>query len=389
MYKMKIMKLKNNTNFSFFLLTFLILFVSVSYAQDAKKIKSIIKASSQEIYQNPDKVIATGNKIVDNAGNDVNIKIRGYKLISDAYSSKRDYQKSLEYLMKANELLPKSNDKLLKIFIITKAGIQYHQLKIYDKAIQYLDQAEQLCLQYEVRDSVRFSLGINYIVRGFIYKEKLNCDIAIAFLDRGINEISQSKNIAESASKLSIAKYNKGNCYILMSDNKSAIKSFLDAISLAKKTNALSLQAFAQKGLAQVYTIEGKYTEAIELLLDAQKISSTVNDLVLNQEIYKGLSENYLAINEWNNYQKYQFKYLVTQTKLKYNEREPISDLLNKKENEVTIKLKSNSLKYMFGIVILLLASLLVIVFVLFYVRKSKRTIHKLKLEINNLQHKK
>lgn len=392
MYKMKAMKLKKNLIFPFLLFIFLMIFGSVLNAQNTKKTDSIIKiikASSQEIYQNPNTAISTGKEIVANAGNDINIKIRGYKLISDAYSSKRDYEKSLEYLIKANALLPKSNDKLLKISIITKAGIQYHQLKIYDKAIQYLDQAEQLCLQYQVRDSVHFSLGINYIVRGFIYKEKLNCDIAIAFFDRGINEISQSKNVSGSASKLSIAKYNKGNCYILMSDNTSAIKSFLEAISYAKLNNALSLQAFAQKGLAQVYTIEGKYKEAIELLLNAQEMSIDVNDLVLNQEIYKGLSENYLAINEWGNYQKYHSKYLKTQTKLKENERKSISDLLNEKENEVNKKLKSEVPNYMLGILITFLVFLLLVILVVLSVKKSKRTIEKLDAVIKDLQHEK
>lgn len=28
------------------------------------------------------------------------------------------------------------------------------------------------------------------MVRGFIYKEKLNCDIAISFFDKGIKELS-------------------------------------------------------------------------------------------------------------------------------------------------------------------------------------------------------
>ena len=384
------LKFKNSRSFCF-LLFFTLGFFSNQYlyAQSSKKIDSIIKASAQEIYRNPKKVIVIGENIVNFAGNNIDLKIRGYKLISDAYSSSRDYQKSLEYLIKANELLPKSNDELLKVMVITKAGVQYHQLKIYDKAIQYLDQAEQLCLQYQDRDSVRTSLGINYIVRGFIYKEKLNCDIAIAFFDRGIKEISQSKNINESASKLSIAKYNKGNCYILMSDNNLAIKSFLEAIMHAKQVNALSLQAFAKKGLAQVYTIEGKYKQAIELLLDAEKISSTVNDLVLNQEIYKGLSENYLAINEWNNYQDYHSRYIDTQTKLKDNERKSISDLLNEKQIEVIKKLKSSVSNYMFGIVFLTITSLFAVVFVIIYSRKSKKAINKLRAEINNLQNDK
>ncbi|HSD15408.1 MAG TPA: hypothetical protein VLB74_12225, partial [Flavobacterium sp.] len=241
--------------FSGFLLLGLLLFGLGSYAQDTNRIDSILKQNSLEMYKNPDKVIATGKQLLKEKGNDVDVKIAIFKLISDGYSAKRDYQKSLEYVIKANELLPQTKNKRLKISIVTKTGIQYHQLKIYDKAIQYLDQAEKLCLEYSKPDSVHVSLGINYVVRGFIYKEKLNCAIAINFFDRGISEILKSNNIKSSANIISIAKYNKGNCYLMMSNNASATKSFLESITYAKMIKANSLQAFAQKGLAQVYTI--------------------------------------------------------------------------------------------------------------------------------------
>ncbi|MGH2664279.1 tetratricopeptide repeat protein [Flavobacterium sp.] len=380
------MRLHINLSFVFFVFVSLTMFTGASYGQSTKNLDSILKANVSEMYGNPDKVIAAGKEVVSKAGNDVDIKIRGYKLISDGYSSKRDYEKSLEYVIKANQLLPQSNDELLKISIISKTGIQYHQLKIYDKAIQYLDQSEQLCLEYPVRDSVRVNLGINYIVRGFIYKEKLNCDIAITFFDKGINEILLSKNSVINASKLSIAKYNKGNCYMQMSDNKAAIESFQEAINFAKQIEANSLQAFAQKGLAQVYTLEGKYTEAIVLLQDALTMSSNVNDLVLNQEIYKGLSENFLAINQWDNYQKYRLNYLETQSKLKRRERKSVSDSLKEKENEEKKQLESDISSFFSGIVILFFVLLLVVVLFALSIRRSKLTIEKLQGIVKNLQ---
>jgi tetratricopeptide (TPR) repeat protein len=383
------MKVSVNLYFTFFLSVALLLSDGLLYAQNTKRLDSIIKASTLEMYGNPDKVIADGKEIVKQAGNDIDIKIRAYKLISDGYSSKRDYQKSLEYVIKANELLSQSGDRLLKIMIISKAGIQYHQLKIYDKAIQYLDEAEQLCLEYPIRDSVHVNLGINYIVRGFIYKEKLNCDIAISFFDRGINEILKSKDLLVNASKLSIAKYNKGNCYLLMSDNKLATKSFQEAIVFAKQIDANSLQAFAQKGLAQVYTLEGKYAEAIALLQEALKISMNVNDLVLNQEIYKGLSENYLAINEWSSYKNYRLKYLQTQTELKESERKSISNSLNKKEDDEKKKLEKEISFFIYGIAILFLILLLAVVFFVLSVKKAKHTIGALDEHIKKLQNEK
>lgn len=373
---------KNNIKIIFLISIFFIA-KSNCFGQDEKKFDSIIKATVVEMYVNPDKVIKIGKNIVSKS-TDVNTKIKAYKLISDGYSSKRDYQKSLEYVIKANNLISQSDDKLLKILITNKVGIQYHQLKIFDKSIQYLDESEKLCLEYPTRDSVRLLLGTNYTVRGFIYKEKLNCDIAIAFFDKGINELKQSKEEDTKSGKLSIAKYNKGNCYILLSEYDLAIKSFEEAIFDAKKTNALSLQAFALKGLAQVYTLEGKYNQAISFLKEAEGISSDVNDLVLNQEIYKGLSENYLAKNDMEKYKISQVKYLQTQQRLKESERKSISDLITEKEKEINTKIENDNPSYYMGFIIFL-CLIGIIIFVLYY-KKSKLEIEKLDKDIKLLQ---
>jgi hypothetical protein len=63
------------------------------FAQDQKKIEQLIKSSNNEMYENPDKVISTGLKIIQLVKNNIDLKIKAYKLISDGYSSKRDYQK--------------------------------------------------------------------------------------------------------------------------------------------------------------------------------------------------------------------------------------------------------------------------------------------------------
>ncbi|WMW77782.1 tetratricopeptide repeat protein [Flavobacterium sp. 20NA77.7] len=336
-----------------------------------------------EMYENPDKVIATGLKIIQLSGNNTDLKIRAYKLISDGYSSKRNYQKSLKFLIKALELLPKSENKLLKISIDTKAGIQYHQLNIYESAITYLDRAEKMCLEYPIPDSVNSFLGVNYIVRGFIYKEKLNCDIAISFFDKGIKELSLNNKALENASRISIAKYNKGNCYILNGQNKLAEQSFKEALYFAKKVNAKSLEAFALKGIAQIYKLYGKYEAAITELNHAYRIANKVNDLVLNEEIYKGLSENYLALNNTEKYQSYQLKLIQTQTKLKENERASIENLLA--ENYTNLENKSNSEFSNFWLIFFVASGVIVALVFLFLSNKINKSIQILEVKIKQI----
>ncbi len=380
-----IFKKLKNISVPFFFVIILMITASQSYAQDKKRLDSIVKSASNQMYSNPDNVIKSGAIILKEAGKNYDYKIMGFKLISDGYSAKRDYEKSLEYVMKANQLLSYSNDQLLKISTLNKIGIQYHQLKIYDKAIEYLDQSEHLMMEYPTPDSIRTYLGRNYIVRGFIYKEKFNCEIAIDFFDRGIIELQKTRTkIVNSA--ISIAKYNKGNCYILMLNNKLAKQNFEEANQYAKDINALSLQAFALKGLAQVYTLEGNYQLAISTLNNAFLLSSSVDDLILNQEIYKGLSENYLALNNWEEFKKYQNKFISTQKLIKDRERKSVSESLNLKDESLKLELKNEISKYYYKFIAAAFVIIfLVISFVLFIKNKVKK-IRQFRSEIQSLQ---
>lgn len=378
----------NNSTYRLYLSIISLLIMHSVYAQNTKKLDSILKVASNEIYINPDNVIKIGNDFVKNSGDNIEYTIKGYKLISDAYSSKRDYKKALEYLIKASELLDQTNNKLLKINIINKTGIQYHQLKVYDKAMQYLDQAEQLIAEYPVKDSIHIELGKNYMIRGFIYKEKLSCAIAIGYIDRGIAEFKKGDKI-EVASKISIAIYNKGNCYLLLNNNKLALASFKESALMAKEVKASSLEAFALKGSARVYTLEGKHTEAIKALNEALNLASEVNDLILNQEIYKGLAENYLAVNDWNQFKVNQLKFIEVQKLIKDGERVSVSESIGVKEAELKSKRSELANKFYYLLLALFLILILIILFFYVIIKRKTKEIEGIKSQIYILQNKK
>jgi tetratricopeptide (TPR) repeat protein len=381
---MKLNKL-NSAIIPFYRVVILLMMALPTSAQNKIRLDSIVKSASNQMYINPDIVIKSGLIVLKEAGKNIDYKILGYKLISDGYSAKRDYEKSLEYVMKASQLLSYSNDQLLKINTLNKIGIQYHQLKIYDKSIEYLDQSEHLMLDYPVPDSIRGYLGINYIVRGFICKEKFNCEIALDFFDRGIIELQKTKT-KRGNSAISIAKYNKGNCYILMLNNQLAKQNFEQAFEYAKGINALSLQAFALKGLAQVYTLEGNYQLAIETLNNAMVLSSSVDDLILNQEIYKGLSENYLAINKWDEFKIHQNNFLTTQKLIKDRERKSVSESLDIKEASLSQELKVEISNYYYKFIGSLIIIIFLVIAFLFLIRNKVKNIRQLRAEISSLQ---
>ncbi|MFT3793317.1 tetratricopeptide repeat protein [Flavobacterium sp.] len=367
------------------LLVFGILIPVSLVAQTKKEIDSLYKIGTLEVYEHPDVSIRIGQQIYQKSKGDVLQQIHALIMISDAYSSKRDYQQSLHYATQAKKLAQQTDNRVIQIKILTKTATQCQQLKIYDKAIENLDEAERISLTYPHQDSIRFLLGNCNAIRGFIYKDQLNCDIAISYFDKSIAQYARVKSPMTHAN-LSIVTYNKGNCYIQLSDDAAAKNSFSQSIAFAKSVHAKSLLAFAQKGLAEVLTLEGKYNEAIGQLTEAEAISTDVGDLVLNQGIYKGLSENYLAVNQWASYQKYQQRYLDTQQQIKISERQSVSDSLDEQQKTQNGKLAQIKSWYILAILALIVLAFGAVVGFVFFEKKGRKKVALLQKAIKELQ---
>ncbi|MFA7445202.1 MAG: tetratricopeptide repeat protein [Flavobacteriaceae bacterium] len=340
---------------------------------------------AQSIYEAPDKVIEKGNRMLENP--DVTTRIEGLILISRAYSSKRDYQKSLEYALEAKSLLSKTDNVLSYIKVMDRIAIQYEQLGIYDKAFETLNEYESLCLEYPVADSVRRYLGNNYLVRGFVYKNQLNCEIAIGYFNKSISEYLKI-NTKQINANLSIATYNKGNCYIMLSDYQEAKANFTESADFADKVLAKSLKAFAYKGLAEVYTLEGSYTQAIELLDHALEISDNVGDLVLNRGIYEGLSQSYLAIDNMEKYQLYNAKFAETQDEIRTSERQSVDDSIRVYEETLQTQLQQDKPRFVYGVTAVLLGCFLLLGLIVFNEKRTRKKVNSLQKQIEILQKK-
>lgn len=352
-----------------------------SFAQVTPAVDSILKQAKLDIYEKPGSVIKMGDSIYNSPKSSIEDKVMVLMLVSDAYSSKRDYQKSLKYFLLANELSKKSNNISLQIKMLTKTGVKYQQMQVYDKAIHFLDESDKLIAANPSADSTNFTKATNYVVKGLIYKDQLNCDIAISYIDKGIAVFKKANTIMNQPT-LSISYYNRGNCYVLLKDFEAAKQSFQLAIDYADKVHANSLKAFAQKGLAEVYYNEKKYDKAITLLQDAINISKNVGDLVLNRGLYISLANNYLAVNNWEGYQKYNRLFLENQSIIKESERRSIGDSIDEL-TAINKQRLSSSQKQYFTIIAIL--SLLIIASVLLLIRyqiRSRKSLELLNSEV-------
>jgi len=335
----------------------LLLYFQMLNAQE--NFEDLFEKATMEVYERPNNAIKLAMELFETAETSRR-KVSLDLLISTAYSSKRDYENSMKYALKAQKLSEDSGDVFSQLKVLSKIAAQYHQMSVNDKALQYLDEFDKKLSSYQYKDSVRLIQGNNYGLRGFIYRDKLNCDIAIKYFDNAIKQFNLEKS-AMMRANTSVILYNKGNCHISLNNLDSAKANFTQSVKAAKDVNAKSLQAFSQKGLAEVYTLQGDYSRSLAELETAREVSKNVGDLVLNQGIFRATANNYLAMNDWDNFQVFYEKYMETEKRIRKEERSSISSSLNTYREETNQKLAEAKARYIIVISVLGIATLLVL----------------------------
>lgn len=371
---------RNVRNPSVFFLVFLAFILQNALGQQDKD--SLMNAVVMNVYDNPDHAIEIGKELLKTYKSSPKKQINVLLLMSNAYASKRDYEKSLDYALQAKEINKYLNNQLLQLQIFNKISAQYHQLGVNDQALQVLDEADLIVKSYPKKDSIYFVMGNNFALRGFIYRDQLSCDIAIDYLNKAYASFLKVPQNVRSWANRSVTSYNKGNCFISLNQLDSAKVSFFDAKSLAEKAKANSLQAFSLKGLAEVYTLEGRYDEALTELQKANVLAENVGDLVLNRGIYKGMADNYLALKDWTNYAVYDEKFETTRQQTKINERKTINNLLQNYSTEIDKKESEIRWKMGLGIMVGVVLFLFILGSIIWGEVRFQRTLKQLKSQI-------
>lgn len=342
---------------------------------------SLFNVAIVYVYDNPKKAIEISDQLYELNANDLSKQIDALLLKSNAYTSLRDYEKSLEYALEAEKLSSHLRSDFVHLKVLASVAVRYHELGVNDKTLKLLDRIDLLANQIDDKDSIRFVMGNSYAIRGFVYRNQLSCDVANDYFNRALHAYSIYDDERSNGNQ-SVVAYNKGNCFLSLNQLDSAKVNFILSENLAIKNRAKSLQSFALKGLAEVYTLEGQYEEALEKLMKANDLAKDVGDLVLNRGINKGMSDNYLALQDWEKFQTYFDLYRSNESQIKFSERNTIHNILNNHFFEIEAKKKNLKLKYVIPIVIGLLLLILIIYSMIRSEVKVQRKINSLKSKI-------
>ncbi|WP_051190363.1 tetratricopeptide repeat protein [Kaistella palustris] len=300
---------------------------------------SLMKRARLIIYENPDEAISIALKLLKQE-NKTDEVAHLYMLVSNAYIAKRNNDSSLYYILKATDLIDKEALPTTKIKILNSVAVQYQQMELYDKALETLDKSLILTEKLDNGDKERLpNIGFNYAVRGMIYRNQSNPDLALEKFKMAAESLKNSVPNKNTAANLRIINYNIGYCYMDLEQLKNASQYFALSETYAKTAKAKSLEAYALKGQGESQFITKNYSGSLEKLYRAEELALPIGDLILNEGIYKLLANNNLALNNFEKFQVYNNRYLAIRKTLEQNELKSLNRYLNTRDQEEKVQI--------------------------------------------------
>lgn len=354
--------------FSLFLLSFIV--INGQSTTDA----SLLKKAKLEIYDNPEKAIRIGKQLLKK-DNSLKTSIEIYMLLSTANVAKRNFEESLKYILKAKELSQKTNDAKSQVSVLVSVAIQYQQMELFSKSLETLNEADQYLAKIPEKTPEKYiETATIYAIKGMIYKSQSNPDIALEKFLISIENFEKVPAKKTTYSNMSVVYYNIGYCYLNLNQIDKAQQAFLQSTDCAQRNNAKSLEAFALKGMSEVYKQKHENQTAINLLIKAENLSKNTGDIILNEGIYNEMANNYLAMGQQDLYQLYNKKYFEMKFKRKQNELSSINQVIDNHNKETSVKSqKLKSQYYYMNILSFVIASILIPILLYFIVRITKQ----------------
>ncbi|UKB85089.1 hypothetical protein LF887_05530 [Chryseobacterium sp. MEBOG06] len=346
---------------------------------------SLMKIANHEIYNNPDKAINIGKKLLQKE-KDLSRSIKIYLLLSTAGTAKRNFDESLQYILKARELVQKTNDPKIQTSFLIAAAMQYQQMELFSKSLETLDEADEYREKLSEDSYLKhFETARSFALRGMIYKSQSNPEIALQEFLIAIKNFEKIKEKNKTYFNQSIIYYNIGYCYLNLNQLENAGTAFIKSMSLADLIKAKSLQAFALKGLAEMNKQKHQNQEALALLVKAETLGNEAGDLTLNEGIYKEMADNYLAMGKAPLYQVYSKKYFETKFKREQNELSSINHAIDVHNTETQKKSEKVITRYNYFITAAIIIGLSVLSIFLYFVVKVRKQNRKYQDEIQKL----
>jgi|GEM_PF-1085778 len=283
----------------------LLAFLSVNLQAQQREADSLLKAAVIEVYNNPAHAIEIANTVYKNSGANSKIKIKSLMAMAQANVMLTHYENVLQNADEALQIARETNDYTNQIVINNFLGNHYFRLELKDKAWQSLKIAEDLIVQHPPADSLVHLKGNVYLLKGYLYADKLDCNYASIYFDKAIECFEKSRDKEFSNINLGVVYTHKGRCLMESGQLAEAEKCFRKAVAISSGNNNIGVNVFSRLSLSQVFARQKQFSQSNTLLLETLKTAKTANQRELVKEIYHQLADNYLGLNDIKKHAQY------------------------------------------------------------------------------------
>ncbi|WP_350290940.1 tetratricopeptide repeat-containing sensor histidine kinase [uncultured Croceitalea sp.] len=241
-----------------------------------------------------------------------NIKLRGYLLLelSKSYSRLRDKVKALEYILKAETLIPQIDLEVYASEVYLVLGDIYRFTDKSKEGIKYLSEAKlkaksnQLLLFYI---NERLGVAYNELLIPWIADSTGVNDPS--WFKNAKNHLSRAIEVSEklhSESKKAIATTSLGNVYLYEGELEKARKYYLDALTIHEKYNNHLFLSQTYNAIGGYFYFKGDKKGAIPYALKAYELAVQISSKHGIRQSSGNLSELYEdGMGDYKNALKY------------------------------------------------------------------------------------
>lgn len=268
------------------------------------------------------------------------------------YAECENYEKCIEYRMKALLLRKKINDIQGIGLSYNSLGLTYYALDSLGQALNFYEQA--LPLLQDIGDSLGESNVLNNI--GNVYAKQSQFLLAKQYHDAALKiriKRNDKRGLAESYKNLS-------NLYIKTGEYSLAIDLIKKGILIAEEIKSDKLRKFFYYQQYLLSQARGDYL----LALDSYICFSEIKDSLVSLEKIKIIDELEIQYKTEKKEQEIQLLH--------------VSNLLKEEE----IEKKSMSFRWLFGIMLLFLLMLLLLLYMYFQKRRAYKTLVRMNIEV-------
>jgi tetratricopeptide (TPR) repeat protein len=228
-----------------------------------------IKIKSESNFSKAQKLLFETEKLLYPTDVAWSIKIKSE--IAKTFSYLDNYDKAIQYLQEAEQIAISSNDKIDLFTVILTFAAVYIDKREPENAMTYLYSARDIAENYIGEQSKE--AGQTYTYLGIAYYFLGDNDKATSFLIKS----QEILNDIEDRRKICMNNIFIGNIYYRQNNNEKAIHYYRTALILSTQTNDKQLTCYIHIHLSDPYTKMKKYDLAISYLTIANAIAKEIS----------------------------------------------------------------------------------------------------------------